>query len=129
MISIMVISRSNEIFNDLLCCLCSRRSRAKEREGKVNRKQVRAIKHGRAKKPNLNDPKQAQEMLENLPIATLVAGINNSLDILQKRGITITDWDQKKRKLYKLKVFGGKIYFLAAELELRRKENIDGTEK
>lgn len=95
----------------------------------MNRKQVRAIKHGRAKGPNLNDPKQAQEMLKNLPIATLVAGINNSLDILQKRGITITDWDQKKRKLYKLKVFGGKIYFLAAELELSRKENIDGTEK
>ena len=50
----------------------------------MNRKQARAMKHGKAKGPNLNDPRQAQEMLENLPIATLVAGINNSLAILQK---------------------------------------------
>lgn len=72
---------------------------------------------GKAKGPNLNDPRQAQAMLENLPIATLVAGINNSLDILQKRGVPISDWDQKKRELYSLKVFGGKVYFLAAELD------------
>lgn len=100
----------------------------------MNRKQARAIKHGKAKGPNLNDPRQAQEMLENLPIATLVAGINNSLDILQKRGIPISDWDQKKRELYRLKVYGGKVYFLAAELDRSEqktnKENeADGTEK
>lgn len=67
------------------------------------------------KTPNLNDPRQAQKMLENLPVAALVAGINNSLDILQKRGMTINDWDAKERELYRLKIFGGKIYFLAAE--------------
>lgn len=83
----------------------------------MNRKQARAIKHGKAKGPNLNDPRQAQGMLENLPIATLVAGINNSLAILQKRGIPISDWDQKKRELYRLKVFGDKVYFLAAKIE------------
>ena len=81
----------------------------------MNRKQARARMHGKAKGPNLNDPRQSQAMLENLPIATLVAGINNSLDILQRRGILISDWDQKKRELYRLKVFGGKVYFLAAE--------------
>ncbi len=67
-------------------------------------------------------------------LATLVAGINNSLDILQKRGIPISDWDQKKRELYRLKVFGGKVYFLAAELDRSEqktnKENeADGSEK
>ena len=91
----------------------------------MNRKQVRAAMRGKAKGPNLNDPRQAQKMLENLPIATLVAGINNSLDILQmrtqKRGIPISDWDKKKRELYRLKVFGGKVYFFAAES--------DGTEQ
>lgn len=70
---------------------------------------------GKSKKPNLNDPRQAQAMLENLPITLLVAGINNSLRVLQKRGIPISDWDQKSRELYGLKVFGGKVYFLAAE--------------
>lgn len=81
----------------------------------MNRKQARAAMRGKAKEVNLNDPRQAQAMLESLPVATLVAGVNNSLDILQKRGISISDWDQKKRKLYKIKVFGGKVYFLAAE--------------
>lgn len=66
---------------------------------------------------DLNNPKQAQELLENLPVSILVAGINNSLEILQKRGITVSDWDQKKRELYRIKVFGTKVYFLAAELE------------
>lgn len=81
----------------------------------MNRKQARAVMKGKAKRPNLNDPRQAQEMLENLPITTLVAGINNSLDILRKKGIPISDWDQKKRELYQLRVYGGKVYFLAAE--------------
>ena len=83
----------------------------------VNRKQRRALQKGKLKGSNLNNQKQAQEMLENLPIATIVAGINNSLDILQKRGMPIWDWDEKKRELYRLKIFGGKIYFLAAELD------------
>ncbi len=81
----------------------------------MNRKQARVVMKGKTRGPNLNDPRQAQAMLENLPVATLVAGINNSLDILQKRGIPVSDWDQKKRELYRLKVFGGRVYFLAAE--------------
>lgn len=88
----------------------------------MNRKQARAFMQGKKRGPNLNDPRQAQEMLENLPIATLVAGINNSLDVLQKRGIPISDWDKKKRELYRLKVFGGKVYFLAAEIDRIEKE-------
>ncbi len=83
----------------------------------MNRKQRRDLKYKRSRGTNLNDPEQAQEMLENLPDATLVAGINNSLDILQKRGVIIWDWDNKKRELYRLKVFDKKIYFLAAELD------------
>lgn len=82
----------------------------------MNRKQRRDLKYRRSKGTNLNDPEQAQEMLESLPDATLVAGINNSLGILQKRGIVISDWDNKKRELYRLKVFGRNVCFLAAEL-------------
>lgn len=83
----------------------------------MNRKQRRDLKYRRSKGTNLNDPEQAQEMLESLPDATLVAGINNSLDILQKRGVIIWDWDNEKRELYRLKVFSKKVYFLAAELD------------
>lgn len=94
----------------------------------MNRKQARAAMRGKTKKQNLNDPRQAQEMLENLPITALVAGINNSLDILQKRGIPISDWDNKKRELYRLKVYGGKVYFLAAEID-RKEIKSDEPEK
>lgn len=83
----------------------------------MNREQARAAMRGRAKKKDLNDPRQAQAMLEGLPVETLVAGINNSLGILQRRGIQISDWDSKGRELYRLKVFGRKVYFLAAELD------------
>lgn len=89
----------------------------------MNRAQVRARKRGKAKGPNLNDPAQAQAMLENLPVATLVAGINNSLEILQKRGVPINDWDAKARELYRLKVYGGKVYFLAAEIDREPTKN------
>lgn len=83
----------------------------------MNRAQLRASRRSKAKGPDLNDPEQAQKMLEGLPVSTLVAGINNSLDILQKRGVPINDWDAKARELYRLKVYGGKVYFLAAEID------------
>jgi len=92
----------------------------------MNRSQRRAVQRGKAKGLDLNDPRQAQEMLENLPTATLIAGINNSLDILQKRGVPISDWDNKKRELYRLKVYGGRVCFLAAEIERKTPETDAG---
>lgn len=56
-----------------------------------------------------------QEPLESLPVAALLAAVNNSLQLLRKKGISVSDWDQKKRALYGLKVFGGRVYFLATE--------------
>ena len=62
-----------------------------------------------------------KQVLEKLPIAMLIAIINTSLDVLQKRGIPIYDWDVKNRELYRLKIFRGKIYFLAAEMNSKEK--------
>ncbi len=88
------------------------------KENDMNRKQRRDAQRGKKPKGiDLKDPEQAQELLENLPTATLVAGINNSLNILHKRGIPIMDWDKKSRELYNLKVYGSRVYFLAAELD------------
>ena len=92
----------------------------------MNREQVRAAMRKKAKEPNLNDPKIAQALLERLPIATLVNGINNSINILQKRGVHIWDWDQKERELYRLKVFGDKAYFLAADMSSVEKKMSKG---
>ncbi len=86
------------------------------KEDNMNRKQRRAVQYGRKTEGvDLKDPEQAQELLENLPVATLVAGVNNSLNILRRRGISIKDWDIKSRELYSLKVFGSRVYFLATE--------------
>ena len=81
----------------------------------MNRAQRRAVQKGKGKTTDITNPTQAQEMLKELPDATLVAGINHSLDILQKRGIVIRDWDNKKRELYRIKIFGYNTYFWAAE--------------
>ena len=62
-----------------------------------------------------------KQVLEKLPIAMLIASINTSLDVLQKRCIPIYDWDVKNRELYRLKIFRGKIYFLAAEMNSKEK--------
>lgn len=80
----------------------------------MNRKQRRAI-NKRRKGADLNDPVQAQAVLESLSIADLVAGINNSLGVLNKRGVAVKDWDQKSRELYRLKAFGDRVVFLAAD--------------
>ena len=56
---------------------------------------------------------------ENLPIAVLVAEINRNLEVLKKRGIPVWDWDQKKRELHRIRIFGGKVYFLAAEQDIK----------
>ncbi len=79
----------------------------------MNRKQARTAKK-QNRRLDLTDPRMAQQMLEATPAEALVAGINNSIDILQRRGIHILDWDQKERELYRIKVFGSRIYFLAS---------------
>jgi len=60
------------------------------------------------------DAAQAQRFLDNLPLNVLIASINNSIDVLHKRGIEICDWDCKERELYQLRMYAGKVYFLAA---------------
>jgi hypothetical protein len=77
--------------------------------GKSRKKQNQSL--------DLTDPRLAQQMLEAVPTEILAAGINSSLEILQKRGIHILDWDQRERELYRIKAFGSRVYFLASILE------------
>lgn len=60
------------------------------------------------------DAAQAQRFLDNLPLNVLLASINNSIDVLHKRGIKVCDWDSRERELYQLRMQAGKVYFLAA---------------
>mgnify|MGYP001051122499 FL=1 len=91
----------------------------------MNRRQARAAKR-QNRSLDLTDPRQAQQMLEAASAEVLVAGINNSLEILQKRGVHILDWDQREREMYRIKVFGSRIYFLAS-LPERAAGGEDGT--
>lgn len=86
----------------------------------MNRKMRRAINKksqasGRTGKADLNDPVEAQDLLESLSVVELVAGINNSLDVLRRKGVQVKDWDSRGRQLYQLKAFGDRVFFLAAE--------------
>ena len=72
----------------------------------MNRAQRRAMRQGKTKRPDLNDPAQAQKMLEELPVATLVSVINNILDILQKRCAGPRRLTQRARSTARRRRFG-----------------------
>ena len=59
----------------------------------------------------------AQEILDSMGPAQMVAGINNLIKQMENRGIDISDYDSKSRKLYKIQMIHGKYYFLAADPE------------
>lgn len=80
----------------------------------MNRAQRRSMKK-KHKGRDLGDPVQAQAILDGLSAGELVAGINSSIEILQRRGVSIFDWDNRVRELYRIRIFGRKAYFLAAE--------------
>ena len=58
------------------------------------------------------DPARSLELLTPLDLAT---GINNLLQALEKKGVFVSDYDHKERRLYKVTQVRGKIFFLAAE--------------
>lgn len=57
--------------------------------------------------------KNAQSVIDNLPIPQIVAGINNLLGQLEKRNVPVYDWDDHGKTLYRLQMRRGKIYYLA----------------
>lgn len=58
--------------------------------------------------------KNAQGIIERLPVPQLVAGINNLLKQLEARGIPVCDWDENGRTLYRLQMRRGKVFYLAS---------------
>ena len=86
----------------------------------MNRKQRRDMQKRQPKsKPVHNEASitasNAQSTLDNLSVMQLAAGANNLLMQLENRGVNICDWDHKTRKLYRLQMIRGKLYFLAAD--------------
>jgi hypothetical protein len=62
---------------------------------------------------DITDPEDAQSLLESMTVPTLVAGINNTLEVLERRGIVPKDYDHQERELYRLKIIKGKVFYLA----------------
>ncbi|MGL5436009.1 MAG: hypothetical protein ACRDBO_11500 [Lachnospiraceae bacterium] len=79
----------------------------------MNRTQRRK-QPGKKSLAGLADATQAQRYLDNLPLNVLIASINNSIDVLHRRGVKVCDWDCKERELYQLRMYAGKVFFLAA---------------
>ena len=57
----------------------------------------------------------AQGIIDNLPIAQIVAGVNNLLRQLEKRQVPVYDWDNEGRTLYRLQMRRGKVFYLAEQ--------------
>lgn len=56
-----------------------------------------------------------ERTLDEMPTAELAEGINRLLQTLKARGVTICDYDNKTRKLFKIQIVHGRLFFLASE--------------
>lgn len=86
----------------------------------MNRAQRRAaIKAGKlpkgTKAADLYSAQSAQDIVDSLTTPQIVAGINNLLEQLEKRGKTVADWDNDKRKLYRLQIKRNNVFYLATD--------------
>ena len=70
-----------------------------------------------AKRPAASPDQDQKEVLKRLQPLNLAEGINNLLRALEEKGVEITDYDSKKRKLYGVQQIRGKLYFFAADPE------------
>jgi len=65
---------------------------------------------------------QAKKMMMVTPVTGILGAIEMYINVLRERGIEISDWDDKDRKLHQIRMIGDKAYFLAAPKE----ENKEG---
>lgn len=61
---------------------------------------------------DIND-ENSQAVLDSLPTPQLVAGVNNLLQQLRDRGVTVKYWDAPERTLERLQYVHGNVYYLA----------------
>lgn len=54
--------------------------------------------------------------LESLPPAELAQGINNLIEALRKKGVTISNWDDPNIELFKVMMIRGKLCFLTEDI-------------
>lgn len=69
------------------------------------------------KRPAAGPDQDQKEVLKRLQPLNLAEGINNLLRALEEKGVEITDYDSKKRKLCGIQQIRGKLYFFAADPE------------
>jgi len=81
-------------------------------EKQKKHQQIKQARQPEQPKGDITDPHEAQAMLEGMTTPALVAGINNTLEILERRGIVPKDYDHKERGLFRLKVIKGKVFYL-----------------
>lgn len=57
----------------------------------------------------------AQHLMMNAPISTLIASMELQLNVLKSRGVEIRDFDNKSKKVEQIRMIGNKAYFLAID--------------
>lgn len=79
----------------------------------MTRKKVLYFQQKKRTPPRAAQRDQEQLLREMDPLQ-LAQGINRLIGILEDKGVTITDYDHKERRLYGVKQVKGNFYFLAA---------------
>ncbi len=57
----------------------------------------------------------AAQVMRQLPVSAMLSSIEMQINILQERGVEVRDWENKDRVIKQIRMFGGKVYFLAEE--------------
>ena len=83
----------------------------------------------RKKKVNISTRQQvmtdAEKMLYNLPVQSILFSMETQLRVLENRGIEIRDFDHKEKAVKQIRLIGGKAYFLATGSENKVEEYLD----
>jgi hypothetical protein len=55
----------------------------------------------------------AYELFESMPTFVLVSTINALISVLHNRGVVVTDWDDRRKDVRGMKLYGNTAYILA----------------
>ncbi len=58
-----------------------------------------------------------QRLVDSMPTSILILQLNNTIKMLEQRGIQIRDWDNREKIVRQIRVLGGRYYFFATKNE------------
>lgn len=56
-----------------------------------------------------------QKLVDSMPTSVLILHLNNTIEMLEQRGVAIRDWDDKDKIVRCIRTLGGRYYFMATK--------------